>query len=166
MELEIVLCKEEGIYEFCAETPPSSLGPKSSDMDLKTVAGSDGFVTTRFYQYWMDPMLTVGMLLSLLVCSKACKAIKYQTSVLCWRKLNGKLACTQMKCQWILLPFVKDVEYTRVRDINFKSAKKLKSELDDSINNFSNGYEDDLNIKWPTFLTLWFPLEVHQYGDC
>ena len=52
-----------------------------------------------------------------------------------------------MKCQWILPHFVKDVEYTRVGDINFKSAKRLKSELDDSIDNLSNGYEDDLNIK-------------------
>ena len=26
MQLEIVLCKEEGIYKFCAEMPPSSLG--------------------------------------------------------------------------------------------------------------------------------------------
>ena len=26
MQLEIVLCKEKGIYKFCAETPPSSLG--------------------------------------------------------------------------------------------------------------------------------------------
>ena len=28
-----------------------------------------------------------------------------------WTKINGKLACTQIKCQWILPPFVKDVEY-------------------------------------------------------
>ena len=34
MQLEIVLCKEEGIYKFCPETPPSSLGP---EMDRKTV---------------------------------------------------------------------------------------------------------------------------------
>lgn len=50
-----------------------------------------------------------------------------------WTKINGKLACTQVKCQWILPPFAKDVEYSRVRDINFKSAKKLKSELENSI---------------------------------
>lgn len=42
-----------------------------------------------------------------------------------WTKILGKLTCTQMKCQLILPPFVKDVEYARVRDINFKSAKKL-----------------------------------------
>ena len=55
-----------------------------------------------------------------------------------WTKIHGKLACTQMKCQWILPPFVKDVEYARVRDVNFKSAKKLKSELDKSIENLIN----------------------------
>ncbi|PFX15513.1 hypothetical protein AWC38_SpisGene20263 [Stylophora pistillata] len=43
-----------------------------------------------------------------------------------------------MKCQWILPPFVKDVEYARVRDINFKYAKKLKSELDENIENLMN----------------------------
>lgn len=37
-----------------------------------------------------------------------------------------------------LPPFVKDVEYARVRDINFKSAKKLKSELDENIENLMN----------------------------
>ena len=37
MQLEIVLCKEEGIYKFCTETLLSSLGPKSSEMDRKTV---------------------------------------------------------------------------------------------------------------------------------
>ena len=41
MQLEIVLCKEEGIYEFFPETPPSSLGPKSSEMNQKTVKTSE-----------------------------------------------------------------------------------------------------------------------------
>ena len=40
-----------------------------------------------------------------------------------------KLSCTQMKCQWILPHFVKDVEYSRMRDIivDIKSAQTLKS---------------------------------------
>lgn len=54
-----------------------------------------------------------------------------------WTKINGKLSCTQLKCQWILPHFVKDVEYARVRDIEFKSAQKLKSELDSKIDNLS-----------------------------
>ena len=68
-------------------------------------------------------------------CSHIACALFYLES---WTKIHGKLACTQMKCQWILPPFVKDVEYARVRDINFKSAKKLKSELDKSIENLIN----------------------------
>ncbi|PFX12256.1 hypothetical protein AWC38_SpisGene23817 [Stylophora pistillata] len=53
-------------------------------------------------------------------------------------KIHEKLTFTQMKCQCILPPFVQDVEYARVRDINFKSAKKLKSELDENIENLMN----------------------------
>ena len=46
-----------------------------------------------------------------------------------------------MKCQWILPQFAKDVEYAEVRDINFKSAQKLKSELDYNIDNLSESKE-------------------------
>ena len=41
-----------------------------------------------------------------------------------WTKINGKMSCTQVKCSWILPSYVKEVEYARVRDINFTSAKK------------------------------------------
>jgi len=40
-----------------------------------------------------------------------------------------------MKCQWFLPHFVKDVEYSRVRDIDFKSAQILKCELHQNIEN-------------------------------
>ena len=50
-----------------------------------------------------------------------------------WTRLNGKLACTQVKCTWLLPSAVKHLEYARVEDINFSSAKKLKSDLDKSI---------------------------------
>ena len=63
-----------------------------------------------------------------------------------WTKVNGKLACTQLKCQWILPPFVKDVEYARARDISFKSVKKSKSELEDKIDNLSVDCEEKLNV--------------------
>ena len=63
-----------------------------------------------------------------------------------WTKIHGKLSCTQMACQWILPTFVKDVGYERVRDINFKSAKKLKSELDETINTLQEEFEDNLSI--------------------
>ena len=39
-----------------------------------------------------------------------------------WTKINGKLACTQVKCSWLLPSFVDHVEYARARDINFTST--------------------------------------------
>lgn len=47
-----------------------------------------------------------------------------------WTKINGKMSFTQVKCSWILPSYVKEVEYARVCDINFTSAKKIKTDLD------------------------------------
>ena len=58
-----------------------------------------------------------------------------------WTKVNGRLACTQMKCSWILPSFASEVEYARVREINFKSARKLKVDLDETIENLSEELE-------------------------
>ena len=43
-----------------------------------------------------------------------------------WTRINGKLACTQVKCTWLLPTYVSEVPYVRVQDINFQSAKNLK----------------------------------------
>ena len=45
-------------------------------------------------------------------------------------RLNDKLACTQVKCSWLPPTAVKHVDYLRVKDIDFSSAKKMKSDLD------------------------------------
>ena len=42
-----------------------------------------------------------------------------------WTRVNGKLSCTQVKCTWILPTYVKEVNYSRIADINFSSARKL-----------------------------------------
>ena len=55
--------------------------------------------------------------------------------------MNGRLACTQMKCSWIVPSFASEVEHARVREINFKSAKKLKVDLDEMIENLSEECE-------------------------
>ncbi|XP_015765340.1 PREDICTED: uncharacterized protein LOC107344210 isoform X4 [Acropora digitifera] len=47
-----------------------------------------------------------------------------------WTRINGKMACTQVKCAWLLPTYVNEVPYARARDINFKSAKRLKEEMD------------------------------------
>ena len=53
--------------------------------------------------------------------------------------INGKLACTQAKCTWILPTYVNEVPYGKVRDIDFSSAKKLKSALEQKIENTGEG---------------------------
>ena len=39
-----------------------------------------------------------------------------------WTKVNIRLSCMRIKCPWILPSFPNKMEYSRVRDINFKSA--------------------------------------------
>ena len=52
-----------------------------------------------------------------------------------WMRLNGKLSCTQVKCTWLFTSTVKQVDYVRIKDINYFSlAKKLKADLDKSVN--------------------------------
>ena len=45
-----------------------------------------------------------------------------------WTRINGKLSCTRVKCTWILPTYVKEVNYSRIADINFSSARKLKAD--------------------------------------
>lgn len=47
-----------------------------------------------------------------------------------WNPIHGKIACTQVKCLWLLPTYVNKVEYERVKDIDFRSPKKLKESLD------------------------------------
>ena len=55
--------------------------------------------------------------------------------VKCWARIHGKLACTEVKCAWLLPSTVKDIRYSKAKDINFTAATKLKSDLDTSIDN-------------------------------
>ena len=48
-----------------------------------------------------------------------------------WTRIRGKLACTQVKCTWLLPSFVKDVPYAKMCDVNLTSARKLKADLDE-----------------------------------
>ena len=62
-----------------------------------------------------------------------------------WTRLNGKLACNQVKCTWILPSYVKEISYSPVKDINFKSAKKLKK--DQAVDSFKQDPEGSMNKK-------------------
>ena len=49
-----------------------------------------------------------------------------------WTRIYGKLSCTQVKCTWVLPTYVKEVTHDKVKNINFTSARKPKSNLDNS----------------------------------
>ena len=75
-----------------------------------------------------------------------------------WTRIQGKLACTQVKCTWLLPSFV--LEYARMRDINLTSARKLKADLDQKIDSLGEnsvaqatsftGSRRELTVEVPT----------------
>ena len=74
-----------------------------------------------------------------------------------WTRIRGKLACTQVKCTWLLPSFVKDVPYAKMRDINLTSARKLKADLDEKIDSLGEaqatsftGSRRELTVQVPT----------------
>ena len=69
-------------------------------------------------------------------CSHVARVMFYIEAV---TRIQGKLACTQAKCTWILPTYVNEVPYAKVRDIDFSSAKKLKSALEQKIENTGEG---------------------------
>ena len=50
----------------------------------------------------------------------------------------SKCQNVQVKCSGLLPTYVDHVEYARVQDINFTSAKKMKTDLDEKIDNISD----------------------------
>ena len=60
-------------------------------------------------------------------CSHVANVLFY---VEAWTRIRGQLACTQVKCLWLVPSFVKDVPYAKIRDINLTSSRKLKADLD------------------------------------
>ena len=43
-----------------------------------------------------------------------------------WNRIQGKLACTQVKCTWLLPTYVKEVLYSEVKDINLQVCKVIQ----------------------------------------
>ena len=66
-----------------------------------------------------------------------------------WTRLNGKIACTQIKCTWLLPTAVKQVDCERIKDINFSLARKLKTDLD----NFIERVDSPVSEPSPSSLT-------------
>ena len=63
-------------------------------------------------------------------CSHVASVMFYIEAV---TRIQGKLACTQAKCTWILPTYVNEVPHAKVKDIDFSSAKKLKSVMEHKI---------------------------------
>ena len=63
-------------------------------------------------------------------CSHVASVMFYIEAV---TRIQGKVACTQAKCSWILPTYVNEVPYAKVGDIDFSSAKKLKGALEQKI---------------------------------
>ena len=85
-----------------------------------------------------------------------------------WTKINGKLACTQVKCSWLLPSFVDHIEHARARDINFTSAKKMKADVDSKRSKFHSAVltpdppEGDFIVHASTVKKIPAPTEVEM----
>ena len=58
----------------------------------------------------------------------------YVAGVLFYTEAWPRPICTQMKYSWIIPSHVKEVPYAPISEINFKSARRLKQDLDHAIN--------------------------------
>ena len=54
--------------------------------------------------------------------------------VLFYTEAWSRPVCTQMKSSWVIPSYVKEVPYAPISEINFKSARRLKQDLDRAIN--------------------------------
>ena len=50
-----------------------------------------------------------------------------------FNRIRGMLACTDKRCVWILPAYSKDIPFAEVQNIDFRSAKKLKQKLDETV---------------------------------
>ena len=80
----------------------------------------------------------VGCMAGLWECCSHIASVLFYIEV--WTRLHGRLACTQVKCTWLLPTYVKEISYAHVEDINFKSVRKFKEDLDASIKSSSSVY--------------------------
>ena len=100
-------------------------------VEIWIIAGSDGSIFSAH---------CVGCKAGLAEsCSHVASILFY---IECWTRINGKLACTQVKCTWLLPAYVSQVSYAKAKDIDFTSAKKLKENLDKKIESLDECAQD------------------------
>ena len=78
-----------------------------------------------------------------------------------WNKLNEKKSCTQEKCSWIIPSGVPCIEYKEVKDINFKSARFLKEQINQQIDNDSYNDSQDEDLQMPSSISNLCPPSIN-----
>ena len=77
-------------------------------------------------------------------------------------RVKDQLSCTQVKCNWIVPKFSKDIEYLPIASINFASSRKLKTEIDKKVTNINQN--QPLEMKRPN-ATKYKPIEEPTKED-
>ena len=120
----------------------------------KIIAGKNVVVAkVRHSQRMNDPLVEIWIIAGSdgSIFSAHCKAglaesCSHVASVLfyieCWTRINGKLACMQLKFMWPFPTYVSQVSYAKAKDIDFTSAKKLKENLDNKIGSLDECAQD------------------------
>eukprot|EP00794_Sanderia_malayensis_P004485 gene4485-5080_t len=92
------------------------------------------------------------------VCSAHCTCMaglgeccSHVASILFYLEVTGRvkdqLSCTQVKCNWIVPKFSKDIEYLPIADINFAPSKKLKDEMDKKVANINQNQQSQIKMQ-------------------
>ena len=79
-----------------------------------------------------------------------------------WTRIRGKLSCTEVKCTWLLPSFVKEVPYAKMQYINLTSARKLKADLDEKIENLGENREATSSTSSSRKVTVQFPTQTEM----
>ena len=82
-----------------------------------------------------------------------------------WTRIRGKLSCTEVKCTWLLPSFVKEVPYAKMRYINLTSARKLKADLDEKIENLGENREATSSTSSRRKVTVQFSSHSDRNGQ-
>lgn len=88
-------------------------------------------------------------------CAHVASALFYIEAI---TRIQGKLACMQVRCTWVLPTYLNELPYARAKDIDFSSAQKLKTILDRKIESLPpNAGEEKYNYhRTNPRTTIWF----------
>ena len=110
-----------------------------TSVEDKIIAGKHVVVRKVHHSQKMnDPLVNIWVITESTILAAHCLGSKAGLAESCshiasvlfyieaWIRINGKLACTQVRCSWLLPTYVNEVPYERVKDIDFSSSKKTQ----------------------------------------